>query len=303
MRCISKEPKKQKGAIMKTRRLETVYTPSPEPGFLGNGHVARRVIQVDFAQSDPFILLMDDQLNKKDNVPSGGPHPHAGFETVTLLLEGEIGLGKHALQAGDFEIMTAGSGIVHTEVIDKPTKMRLLQLWLNLPKAERHAQPRLQTLKSAQVPSSSQDGVGVRVYSGNFAGLTSPIDNYTPLIVAELKMQPGASFTSSLPADFSTFLYIFNGSVSVGERSLSVDQVGWLDRADQSGDSTITLTAGEKGARFVLYAAQPQRHEIVSHGPFIADSMEEIKELYAKFRRGQLGHITEVPEERLVVLP
>ena len=80
---------------MKTieRKLERQYTPSAQPGFLGAGHTARPVIQVDFRQSDPFIVMMDDNLKKTDCEPSGGPHPHGGFETVSLLLEGEMGDG------------------------------------------------------------------------------------------------------------------------------------------------------------------------------------------------------------------
>src|SRR4051812_22409994 len=124
------------------RKLATVYTPSPQQGFLGKGHTARPVVAVDFTQSDPFIMLMDDWLDKTDNVPVGGPHPHAGFETVTVVLKGEIGEGPHALKQGDFEIMTAGSGVVHTEILSKPTQMRILQLWLNLPKQDRKASPR-----------------------------------------------------------------------------------------------------------------------------------------------------------------
>src|SRR5438309_2521548 len=101
------------------RKLTTIDTPQGQPGFLGNGHIARPVIQRSFAESDPFILLMDDMLDKQDEVPVGGPHPHAGFETVSLLLEGEIGDAAHRMHDGDFEMMTAGSGIIHTETIDK----------------------------------------------------------------------------------------------------------------------------------------------------------------------------------------
>ena len=81
------------------RKLTKSYTPSGQPGFLGAGHTARAVVQGDYADTDPFVLLMDDILDKKDNVPVGGPHPHAGFETVSLLLEGEIGDDDHKMQA------------------------------------------------------------------------------------------------------------------------------------------------------------------------------------------------------------
>src|SRR5690606_35851813 len=131
------------------RKLVTVYAPPAQHGFLGRSHTARPVIQVDFTQSDPFILLMDDLLEKDDFTPAGGPHPHGGFETVSLLLEGDLGDDTDGLHAGDFEMMTAGKGIVHTETIARPTRMRLLQLWLNLPKAQRRAEPRLQRLRAS----------------------------------------------------------------------------------------------------------------------------------------------------------
>ena len=81
------------------KKLHRVYSPPAHPGFLGQGHVARPVIQLDFSESDPFIMLMDDMLDKKDDTPAGGPHPHAGFETVTLVIEGEFGEGWHKMKA------------------------------------------------------------------------------------------------------------------------------------------------------------------------------------------------------------
>ena len=169
-----------------------VYTPQGQPGFLGQGHTARPVIQTDFSNSDPFILLMDDILDKKDDTPAGGPHPHAGFETVTLVVEGQFGEGSHKLKGGDYEMMTAGSGIVHTETIAEPTKLRILQLWLNLPKKDRWTQPRIQTMRAEHVPTALIPGGRVSVYSGTLAGVTSPIQNYTPFILSQMELDAGA---------------------------------------------------------------------------------------------------------------
>lgn len=285
------------------RKVVTRYTPPSHAGFLGNGHTALPLIQVDNSQRDPFIMLMDDILYKKDDVPAGGPHPHAGFETGTLVLEGEIGEGAHALREGDFELMTAGSGIVHTETIEKPMRMRVLQLWLNLPKAERRAEPRVQRIRRENVPHRSSDGVDMKVYSGSFAGLSSPIINHTPLILAEVKLDSNALLNEVIPADFSTFIYVLDGSVQIGEDSklMLAGEVGWLDRRDEKGDSEIRLSAGKEGVHLVLYSAEPQRHEIVSHGPFIADTMEDIRQWYADYRSGKMEHITEVPSDRQLV--
>ncbi len=116
------------------RKLIKIYTPQEERGFLGQGHTARPLLMGNFSETDPFIALMDDMLDKKDNGPAGGPHPHAGFETVSLLVDGEITEMLESMKKGDFQIMTAGSGVVHTETINQPTMGRLFQLWLNLPK-------------------------------------------------------------------------------------------------------------------------------------------------------------------------
>src|ERR1700688_3892321 len=151
------------------RKLVRQYKPAAHAGFLGAGHLARPVIQGDFTDTDPFILLMDDMLDKKTNEPVGGPHPHAGFETVTLMLEGELGDELHTMKAGDLQMMTAGGGIIHTETIDKKARMRLLQLWLNLPKKDRWTTPRVQDIPVDHVPKKSLEGVELRLYSGSLA--------------------------------------------------------------------------------------------------------------------------------------
>jgi quercetin 2,3-dioxygenase len=278
------------------RKLIKIHTPPGQPGFLGPGHTARPVIQVTFSESDPFIMLMDDMLDKKDEEPVGGPHPHAGFETVSLLLEGEMG----AMKEGDFQMMTAGSGIVHTETIDKAAKMRLLQLWLNLPKKDRWARPRVQDLPFEHVPKLSQNGVDIKLYSGSLAGITSPIQNYVPMIVADIRIEPGVTTVQQIPANYNTFLYVLHGNLRVGtdEKLLEQDQVGWLDLSGDPSSSELKLRAGEEGVRFVLYAGQPQGDPIVSYGPFIGDSSEDIKRLYQEYRQGKMGHIDHVAESQ-----
>ena len=282
------------------RELIRIENPEGEPGFLGAGHIARPLMNGNYAQTDPFILLMDDLLDKKDTTPAGGPHPHAGFETVTLVLEGELGADDHKLKSGDFQLMTAGSGIVHTEVIDKPGNMRILQLWFNLGRQNRKAMPRLQDLPLAHVPTVTENGTQIKLYSGTLAGITSPVQNYVPLLIADVAMEPGASTNQQIPANYNTFLYVLEGAVQVGENKTSLykDQVGWLNVFDQNGESELKLTAGEEGARFVLYAGKPLHEDIVSHGPFIADNSEDIMQLYKEYRQGKMKHISTVPEEQ-----
>lgn len=286
------------------RKLVKVYTAEAHPGFLGAGHTARHVITANFKETDPFILLMDDVLDKKDTEPVGGAHPHAGFETVSLLLEGEIGDAHHTMKGGDFQIMTAGSGVVHTETIDKATRMRLLQLWLNLPKEHRQAIPRVQDLSAEHAPVLSENGVTIKLYSGAFAALSSPVQNYVPVIVADIAVEPGVTTVQELPANFNTFLYVLSGSLNVGEdeRQLKQHEVGWLNITGDDKGSELKLTAGKGGVRFVLYAGKPLGENIVSHGPFIADSSEDILRLYREYREGKMNHISTVPAGRKISL-
>jgi redox-sensitive bicupin YhaK (pirin superfamily) len=247
---------------------------------------------------------MDDLLDKKDNVPVGGPHPHAGFETVSLLLEGEIGDDAHKMKGGDFQIMTAGSGIVHTETIDKIAKMRLLQLWLNLPKKDRAATPRVQDLPLEHVPALSENGVQIKLYSGSLAGIVSPVQNFTPVIIADITIDAGVTTLQQIPANYNSFLYVLNGRVKVGEDGtiLNQDQVGWLNLFADAAPSNLQLTAGEEAVRFVLYAGKPTGENIVSYGPFIADSSEDIQRLYGEYRQGKMKHIATVPESQRILL-
>jgi redox-sensitive bicupin YhaK (pirin superfamily) len=288
---------------MANRKIVKQYRPQGEPGFLGAGHIARPVITGGFEKSDPFIMLMDDWLDKKDNIPVGGPHPHAGFETVPLLLEGELGDGEHSMRSGDFEMMTAGSGIVHTETIDKKQRMRLLQLWLNLPKKDRWVTPRVQNLPFEHVPHKNEKGLAVKLYSGHFAGLSSPVQNYSPLIIADINMEAGTSTVQQLPANFNSFLYVISGDLGVGdqEQSLQEDEVGWLDLSVDDVPSDLILRAGKNGVRFILYAGKPTGDQIVSHGPFIAGSSGDIQRLYNEYRQGKMEHISEVTEAQRIL--
>jgi len=286
------------------RKIVKVSTPLGQPGFLGPGHTARPVVSGNFSETDPFIFLMDDILDKKDNEPVGGPHPHAGFETVTLVIEGELGEGEHSMKAGDFQMMTAGSGIVHTETIEKKTKLRIFQLWLSLPKKDRWVTPRLQELPLEHVPVLESDGVRIKLYSGHLAGISSPTLNYTPMILADISIDKGRSTVLQIPASYNSFLYIIGGSMSVGadQKQLKQDQVGWLSITGDDALSDLSLTAGDEGVRFVLYAGKPTGDPIVSYGPFIGNNTEDIKRLYEDYRQGKMNHITSVPENQRILL-
>ncbi len=289
--------------FMYQRRIARVVTvPPPAPGFVGPGHLAAQVVSAeDFALNDPFIMLADDHLDIGDR-PVGGPHPHAGFETVTLVLDGAIYDRDEGgvIGAGEVQWMTAGSGIIHGENVATQGKVRLLQLWLTLPKDRRWAAPAFQDIHTDAVPVRSEPGVQVRIYSGASGGYQSATRNHVPVTLAEVVMEARTSVEQDIPASFNGFVYVVGGSARIGEDAvlLKTGQVGWLDRPEGEDTSELRIVAGGDGARLVLYAGQPQGAPIVSHGPFIGDSKEDIIRLYTEYRRGQFERMSHLARER-----
>jgi hypothetical protein len=192
--------------MVQKRRIDRVVTVPPlEPGFVGAGHLAARVLSAtDFAVNDPFIMLADDHLDIGER-PVGGPHPHAGFETVTLLLEGAIYDRDEGgvIGTGEVQWMTAGSGIIHGENVATTGKVRLLQLWLTLPNDRRWTEPRFQDLHADAIPVRHEPGVQVRIYSGRSGELRSPVRNHVPVLMTELTLDPHASFDHEVPVSFN----------------------------------------------------------------------------------------------------
>jgi len=281
------------------RRIARVDNVPPlEPGFAGPGHTAAPVISMaEFAQTDPFIALMDDHLDMGER-QVGGAHPHAGFETVTLVLDGTLHDADEGglIHAGEVQWMTAGSGIIHGENARTLGKVRLLQLWLTLPTANRRTAPGFQDLHAERVPVRREPGVDVRVYSGASGSLQAPTRNQVPVTIVEMAMKAGASIEQDVPVTYNGFVFVLDGSVRVGEDPTPIarNQVGWLDRPRGDGVSVVRFTAQEEGARIVLYAGQPQGTPIVSHGPFIGDTMDDIKRSYQEYREGRFPRMSEI---------
>ena len=281
------------------RRISRIHNvPELAPGFVGPGHLAAPVIPSDdFGLTDPFIALMDDHLDIGDR-PVGGPHPHAGFETVTLLLQGSVydrdegGL----IKAGEVQWMTAGRGIIHGENVGAKGKVRLLQLWLTLPKADRWTEPGFQTIHTDAVPVRRENGAEVRIYSGGSGSLRSKTRNHVPVTITEITLEPHASIDQEIPSSYNGFVFTLRGSIEAGADSTSVKtgQTGWLDRPKVDGASSLRVIAGEEGGRLVFYAGLPQGDPIVSYGPFIGDSKQDIVRLYTEFQSGQFASLKEL---------
>lgn len=261
-----------------------VATPPPEPGFAGPGHTAVEVLTPRAPmETDPFVLLMDDRLDFEPGRPVGGAHPHAGLETVTLVLEGGLAdRDEGEMSAGDVIWMTAGRGIVHNEHVEGRGWVRILQLWIALRPEQRDFEPRFQVLRAANVPVRREPGVVARLYSGSTGELRSETQNLVPTTLVDFQLEADASVTQELPESYSGFLYVVGGSLRVGETELVTGDVGHLETP---GPRELVLRAGAEGARVVLYAGEPLRAPIVQYGPFVAGSLPEIQQLHYRYQK------------------
>jgi redox-sensitive bicupin YhaK (pirin superfamily) len=274
-----------------------VTTPPPAPGFIGAGHTAVEVLApTALGSSDPFVLLMDDRLDIAQRRQIGGAHPHAGLETVTLVLEGTLSdRDEGDLQAGDLVWMTAGRGIIHSESIEASGRSRILQLWIALPARDRGLAPRFEIVRREAAPVIRAPGVEARLYSGASGTLRSATRNRVPVTLIELTLAPGATFHQALPASYSGFFYVVAGEAAVGNERVATGQVGWLAPSDSTD---LEISAGAGGARLVLYAGEPIGEPLVQHGPFVAGSLAEIAELHRQFRAGQFTPMSQVARDQ-----
>jgi quercetin 2,3-dioxygenase len=271
----------------------TTTTPPPAPGFIGAGHTAVEVLApTALAASDPFVLLMDDRLDIPQRRQIGGAHPHAGLETVTLVLEGTLSdRDEGDLQAGDLIWMTAGRGIIHNEAVEASGRSRILQLWIALPARDRGLAPRFEIIRRDAAPVVRAPGVEAHLYSGASGTLRAPTRNRVPVTLIDLTLAPGATFHQALPATYNGFFYVVDGSAAVGDEPVATGQVGWLA---PSASTDLAISAGINGARLVLYAGEPIGEPLVQRGPFVAGSPAEITEFHRQFRAGQFTPMSQV---------
>jgi redox-sensitive bicupin YhaK (pirin superfamily) len=244
----------------------------------------------DYAATDPFLALMEDWF------PRGvfGKHPHRGIETVTYVLEGRIdhydNLGHSgAILPGDAQWMTAGRGLIHNEIPAAGVVVHSLQLWVNLPAAQKMTEPRYQDLAGAEVPARHEPGAEIRVFSGASAGVKAPTKNFTPVTMVEIRLDPHASVRQDLPADFNAVVVVLEGAGAIGAeaKAVAAGDVAWL--TESSASSEVELRTAGEPLRALIYAGRPLREPVVAGGPFVMNTQAEIDQAYADYRAGRFG--------------
>lgn len=254
-------------------------------------HQARTLFDArDPAFTDPFLIMAEDW------VPRGafGLHPHRGIETVTFVIEGSV---EHFDSAGhggiigadDAQWMTAGRGVLHEENPIQGTLAHTLQLWVNLPAAEKMSEPRYQDLLGTAMPTRRETGVEVRVFSGESGGVVSSTLNHVPVTMLDVRIEPGVSFHQDLLAADNAFVYVLKGQPQIGAARMPVEsgRLAWLTRSDGPGLSVLTLAAEGTAIRVLLFAGRPLREPVAFGGPFVMNTEEEIKQAFADYRAGR----------------
>ena len=260
--------------------------------------IRRSLGQSQRARLDPFLMLDEFNSETADDYIGGFPsHPHRGFETVTYMLEGHMLHEDHMgnrgdLKSGDVQWMTAGRGIIHSEMPQqKEGRMRGFQLWVNLPATEKMKPANYRDIAAEQIPSLSFEKGEVRVIAGTVAlngqQAKGPIQGLsTEPRYWDLHLEPGGEFKQALPQEHHALVYLYEGDLTLGEppRALQTSQAGVLGDGDQ-----LSLQAGDQGARALILAGKPIGEPIAQYGPFVMNTPEEIEQAIDDYRRGQLA--------------
>lgn len=306
--------------------LPTITAPGPDArprpvrsvttaprGFEGEGFPVRRAFAgVDLADLDPFVHL--DQMGQVDYAPGepkGTPwHPHRGFETVTYMIDGvmrhadSIG-GGGVITDGDTQWMTAGRGILHIEAPPEELVMtgglfHGLQLWVNLPRAEKWVDPRYQDLTAgAQTLLASPDGGAlVRLIAGRAGEHRGPGATRTPMTMAHATLEPGARLVQPWPASFNALAYVLGGRGFVGaeRRPIETGQLALFGEGDAfTVEAAGTQDGRDRALDVILLGGRPIGEPVAWYGPFVMNSDAEIRQAFEDFRAGRLGTVPATP--------
>ncbi len=275
---------------MKSRRVSRVVT--AREALEGAGVRIRRTLGTPALDHlDPFLLLDEFKSEEGADYIAGFPdHPHRGFETVTYMLAGSMKHEDHKgnrgeLGPGSVQWMTAGRGIVHSEMpMQREGLMWGFQLWINLPKKDKMTEPRYQDIPADAIPDVELDGgAKLRVITGTMAGVTGPVEGIatSPLYV-DVALHPNAECELPVPRDHNAFVYVFEGEGTVGETPLVAGQLGVLSAGEEDG---VRLTTKD-GMRLLLVAAKPIGEPIARYGPFVMNTREEIHRAFEDYKRG-----------------
>lgn len=285
------------------RKVLGIYT-SPRPHWVGDGFPVRSMFShaTHGQHVSPFLLL--DYAGPADFPPAERPrgvgeHPHRGFETVTIVYQGEVehrdSTGKGGvIGPGDVQWMTAASGILHEEFHSraftrKGGTLEMVQLWVNLPAKDKNAEPGYQTLLDRDIPAVAlPDGAGtLRVIAGDYAGNRGPARTFTPINIWDLRLRQGGVASLTLQEGHTVGLAVLRGTVRINGSDMAREaQFVLLERTG----GAVTLEA-DSDATVLLLSGEPIDEPVAMYGPFVMNSADEIRQAVADFQSGRFGAI------------
>jgi redox-sensitive bicupin YhaK (pirin superfamily) len=289
------------------KQIQGIYSP-PKGHWVGNGFPVQSLFDYQGLgqQLSPFLLLdyaAPTEFSPSQTPRGVGPHPHRGFETVTIVYDGEVAhrdsTGKGGLIGpGDVQWMTAGSGLLHEEFHSEAFtrrggRLHMVQLWVNLPAKHKMTPPAYQAILSASIPvialanqTGSEAGLA-RVIAGSFGTVTGPASTFSPLQVLDLTLHQGQSLDLPLHVGWHTALVVLQGQLRLNGSHLV--QTSELAVLSQEGEH-LQLTT-EVDTQVLLLSGEPLNEPIVGYGPFVMNSAQEIQEAIASFQNGEFGSL------------
>jgi redox-sensitive bicupin YhaK (pirin superfamily) len=271
--------------------------------WVGDGFPVRSLFsyQGDTDAVSPFLLFDyagPHVFEPNEGAPRGvGQHPHRGFETVTIVYDGEVSHrdstgGGGTIRTGDVQWMTAGNGIIHEEFHSRGFSktggpFRMVQLWVNLPARDKNTPPAYQAITEEQIPTVAFDGGKARIIAGTFGDTKGPARTFTPVNLWDVRLDAGSEATLPLPDAHNSMIAVLAGHVSIGDTGLGEAEIARLS----NDGSDVTLRADRDSIILVL-TGEPIDEPVVGYGPFVMNSQAEIRKAIADFNAGRFGRMS-----------
>lgn len=291
---------------MTSKAVQTVIDPQ-RPHWVGDGFLVRPLFGPLAFTGIPSPFLMLDWAAPTAFPPSAaprgvGPHPHRGFETVTIVYDGAVDHRDSAghvdsIGVGDVQWMTAGAGVVHEEfhgraVGERGGTVSMAQLWVNLPAADKMTPPRYQAILAGDIPVVDLDGGRLRVIAGRWRGsdgveTVGPAKTFSPLAVWDARFEAGARFETTVEDGWTAMVVVLDGAVEVGGRRVGAAQVVTFERLGED----FGFTAGADGARVLILAGAPIEEPIAHLGPFVMNTRDELRQAVDDYNAGRMGDL------------
>ena len=271
--------------------------------FEGDGIPVTRAFPVpEMREFDPFLLFDHfGPINYEPGGATGVPaHPHCGFEAITYLLGGEVEHkdswgGQAAIETGDIQWMTTGSGLIHSELVTEKFKksggiIQGLQIWVNLPKKDKQVKPWYQHIKKDDIPAIKESsGVEIKVLVGKVKETKSLVQTYSPVSIFDVQFSNSGQINLEISKNKIAMVYVIDGELQFVEEN-KIAAKGQMIYYDQSADE-INLTSISTEGSYLVLAGEPLNEPVVRHGPFVTNTEGEMKQAMLDYQNGKMGEL------------